>query len=75
MTHQFFSQSDICKGIENGVFQIPASSLNNGYMLLYVFTEADIFPLKSWLMEPFPGKGLTEKRLSTTTGNQDVDVP
>ena len=57
-----FSQTDIYKGIENGVFQIPNSSLINGYMLPYVFTGDDIFPLKSWLMKPFPGKGLTEKQ-------------
>ena len=47
---------------ENGVFQIPTSSLINGYMLPHEFTGDDIFPLKSWLIKPFPGKGLTEKQ-------------
>ena len=57
-----FSQTDICKGVENGVFPIPPPSVINGYLLPYVFTGDDIFPLKMWLMKPYPGKGLTDKQ-------------
>ena len=57
-----FFQTDICKGVENGVFPIPPPSVISGYLLPYVFTGDDIFPLKMWLMKPYPGKGLTDKQ-------------
>ena len=39
--------------------QIPSSKIVNGHDLPYVITSEEIFALKSWLMKPYPGKGVT----------------
>lgn len=57
-----FSQTEINKKIENGQLGIPGPSMVSEYMLPYVITGDDIFPLKTWLMKPFPGKGLTQEQ-------------
>ena len=51
-----FSQSELAVGLESGNFPIPQSSNVSGHMLPYVLVGDDIFPLKVWLMKPFPGK-------------------
>jgi len=38
----------------------PSHSLHDSKTLPYVIVGDDIFPLKSWLMKPFPGRNLEE---------------
>ena len=58
-----FNESDIGKGLANGLFDIPNPSEVDGHMLPYVIVGDDIFGLKPYLMKPYPGRGLTESRL------------
>lgn len=39
---------------------LPSSSTHGGHNLAYVLVGDDIFPLKPWLMKPYPGKNLSE---------------
>ena len=55
-----FSQSDIFKVLESGKMCIPEPSLVNNKVLPYTIVGDEIFPLKTWLMKPYPGKGLSE---------------
>ena len=55
-----FSQTELAIGLESGNFSIPEPSSVSGHMLPYVLVGDDIFPLKVWLMKPFPGRSLTE---------------
>lgn len=57
-----FNESDIGKGLANGLFDIPNPSEVDGHMLPYVIVGDDIFGLKPYLMKPYPGRGLTESR-------------
>ena len=57
-----FSQSDIFKAIESGKMFIPQPSLVNNKVLPYTLVGDEIFPLKTWLMKPYPGKGLSESQ-------------
>ena len=41
-------------------FNVPCPTLHGTETLPYVLIGDDIFPLKPWLMKPFPGKGLSE---------------
>ena len=55
-----FSQTEFAMGFEAGNFPVPEPSSVGGYALPYVLVGDDIFPLKMWLMKPFPGKSQTE---------------
>ena len=57
-----FNESDIGKGIANGLFNIPDPSEVDGLILPYVIVADDIFGLKHYLIKPYPGRGLTESR-------------
>ena len=41
---------------------LPKPDLVGDVMLPYVLTGDSIFPLKQWLMKPFPGKNLSEEQ-------------
>ena len=49
---------------DNGEMNLPAPSKiyqSSDQDLLYFLLGDEIFPLKDWLMRPFPGKGVTEE--------------
>lgn len=54
--------SDICRMFEDcpTAFNIPSHSLHGGKTLPYSLLGDDIFPLKPWLMKPYPGRNLQE---------------
>ena len=57
-----FTQSAIEKGIQSGELNIPGEKLlNNNILLPHVFIGDGIFPLKTWLIKPFPGKRLSQE--------------
>ena len=57
-----FDHPDISTAIEDNYLDIPSPEMVNGYSLPYVFVGDEIFPLKSWLIKPDPGKNLNESR-------------
>ena len=57
-----FSQSDMYKAFMNNELSIPEPETKHGIDLPYVLVSDEIFPLKSWLMKSFPGKGLPESK-------------
>ena len=55
--------SDFGKSFDNGMFDYPPPEEIPGCSLPkapYFLVGDEIFPLKDWLMRPYPGKGLTE---------------
>lgn len=69
-----FSRSDICEMLENGNMPIPTPTMLHGELTPYFIIGDNIFPLKQWLMKPYPNRGLTDSqstynsRLSRATG-------
>ena len=57
-----FNNSDLGKAFNAGEMQIPSSEIVDGHELPYVIISDEIFALKSWLMKPYPGKGLTRSQ-------------
>ena len=58
------SQSPFGQALEKGKekLNIPAPEPVGSFNLPYVFMGDEIFPLKPWLMKPYPGKNLDEPR-------------
>ena len=54
-----FSHSHFYSAFENGNFPIPEPSNVCDYMIPYTLIADDIFPQKTWLMKPFPDRGVT----------------
>lgn len=54
-----FSRSRLFDGLEHQRFNIPESKLVNGtdFNAPFVFLGDEAFPMKSYLMRPFPGRG------------------
>ena len=55
-----FSQSEINTALEENLLDIPEADIINGFKLPYVFVSDEIFPVKSWLLKPYPGRNLDE---------------
>ena len=51
-----FSQTALYEELDNCRVPLPAPKFLCGYILPPVIVADDIFPLKPWLMKPFPGK-------------------
>ena len=58
------SQSPFGQALEKGreTLNIPSPEHVGPFNLPYVFVGGKIFPLKPWLMKPYPGKNLDEPR-------------
>lgn len=59
-----FGESKFGRAIEDGSLKLPSPDpLPNKptEMCPYLFTADDAFPLKSWMMKPYPGKFLDER--------------
>ena len=41
---------------------LPHSDMVSGFELAYCFVADEAFPLKTWMMRPFPGRELTVLR-------------
>lgn len=54
-----FGRSDIAKLLETGDAGLPAADEEGGLNLPYYLVGDEIFPLRQWLMKPYPGKNLT----------------
>ena len=59
MMLQFFGSSAISKMLGNNLIHVPDDELINEVKLPYTLVGDDIFPLKTWLIKPYPGKNLT----------------
>ena len=59
-----FQQTELYQQLSNGSALVPPPDIltETGYRLPYVLLGDDIFPLKPWLMKPFPGKNLSEEQ-------------
>ena len=57
-----FSQTGVYKAFTNNKMCIPEPESKHGIELPYVLVSDEIFPLKPWLMKPYPGKGLPESK-------------
>lgn len=55
-----FNRSDICKALSQGTLGLPLPTTVLGRSLPYYLVGDEIFPLKTWLIKPYPGKNLTE---------------
>ena len=60
-----FSECQIGDFFEKGLFNLPECRvISSSFQLPSVLVGDDIFPLKPWLMKPYPGKNLTvEERI------------
>ena len=69
------SQSPFGQALEIGRGKLgnPGPEQVGSFDLPYVFVGDEIFSLKPWLMKPFPGRNLEEKRGSTTIGSQEPE--
>ncbi len=58
------SQSPFWQALESGrdKLNIPAPEPVVSFYLPYMFVGDGIFPLKPWLMKPYPGRNLNEPR-------------
>ena len=58
-----FGRSDISCAFEKGQAGLPAASaVTDTVMLPYYLVDDEIFPLRQWLMKPYPGKNLNMKQ-------------
>ena len=55
-----FNNSLFGKAFIEGNIDLPEPIQKGEYILPYTIVGDDIFPLKDWLMEPYPGRNLTE---------------
>lgn len=58
-----FSHSQFFCQFEEDGNNAPEPSDVNGQMLPYVILGDDAFPLRTWLMKPYPGRSLSRERL------------
>ena len=56
------NESEISRLFEESptLFNVPSNSSHGGKELPFVIVGEDIFPLKPWLMKPYPGRNLRE---------------
>ena len=57
-----FNRSDMFSMLDQNRLNIPASSCVNNINLPYVIVADEIFPLKTWLLKPYPGRNLSESK-------------
>lgn len=57
-----FNRTNLYQLLESGDAKIPPQSPVNGFDLPYVLIGDEIFPLKNWLMKPYPGSNLSESQ-------------
>ena len=57
-----FGQSDIALAFDDGELHVPADELISGHLLPHVIISDEIFPLKPWLMKPYPDRNLDENK-------------
>jgi hypothetical protein len=57
-----FGRSELYKQLDQDRLNAPQPSVVGGHTLPYVLVGDEIFPLKTWLMKPYPGKKLTEQQ-------------
>ena len=53
-----FSQSEMGMAFDSGEMELPEAEVVDKHTLPYVIVSDAIFPLKPWLMKPFPGCNL-----------------
>jgi len=66
-----FQKSDFCKSIESGSLALPRAKAISPFssntledpVMNHFFVGDDAFPLKSYLMKPFPGKNLSYEQM------------
>ena len=56
------SESGFGKLFESDTMTIPQPREISGHKLPYVLVGDEIFPLKPWLMKPYPGRGMDEPK-------------
>lgn len=54
-----FGQSEVYRMLNNQELPLPEPGLINGKHVPHFIIGDEIFPLKTWLMKPYPHKGLT----------------
>ena len=59
---QIFNGSEMCRAFISGDMNIPSPTVVKGFNLPHVLVSDEIFGLKTWLMKPYPGKGLNEEK-------------
>lgn len=57
-----FGRSEIFDKFDNDQLGLPQPSNIHGHNLPYCIVGDEIFPLKYWLMKPYPGKNLSEEQ-------------
>ena len=67
-----FSQTGVYKAFTNNEMGIPELESKHEIELPHVLVLDEIFPLKPWLMKPYPGKGLPESKKFLITGCHGV---
>lgn len=55
-----FGRSALFDGFESNTLNRPSSDVVRGFELPYAIIGDEIFPLKPWLLKPYPGRNLTE---------------
>lgn len=57
-----FGRSDLYDGMDKNTVNRPPPTVINGKSYPHVILGDEIFPLKPWLLKPYPGKNLNEKQ-------------
>jgi len=58
---QIFNTSEMRQAFFLNEMNLPAPSTHDGHLLPYVIVGDEIFGLKTWLMKPYSGRGLTKE--------------
>ena len=56
------NRTEFFQDMELGVVPLPAQRELNGFKFPYTFLGDEIFPLRPWLMKPYPGKNFTREQ-------------
>ena len=56
-----FNQSNMGMAFHEGEMNLPTAEVIDGFCLPFVIVSDEIFPLKEWLMKPYPGRNLGEE--------------
>jgi len=57
-----FGDTDVFQAFENNALNLPCEEEILTHSLPYVLVSDEIFPLKPWLMKPYPARNLTEEK-------------
>lgn len=61
---EIFKESTFGQALESGTIKLPAAITKYKYYVSYYFVGDEAFPLKSYILRPYPGKNLnSEKRI------------